>query len=353
MKDLIKQLGTFRGEACVSIMVRTHRTHPDNQQDALALKNLLKEAETRLSAEYSADVAAGRMAKLNRLASQVDHQKNLEGLVLFANADVAQFHQLPVDVQSRVVIDETFATRDLVRAKHEQANFYALVVSRRNARLIKAHSEHVDAEVGEPFPIENESLFSTNKHQLTMAKGTDQLHEEFFSQVDKVVQNAVKEDPAPVILCTEERNRDHYLKVSSGLVIAGHLNMNRDDEPAHAIVKEAWPIMKSYVEKTNSDRLSELSKAVSQQKFLSDLGDIWRAVNEGRGRTVFVERGYFQPARLDGDAVVPVESPNGSDVVDDIVDEIVERTMQNGGEAVFMNGNDLEAFHGIALITRY
>lgn len=353
MKDLIQKFSGERGEACVTVLVKTHRTHPDNEKDPLELKNLIKEAGRRLLDEYDESTAKHRMAELNKLSDQINHQHNKEGLVLAVNANMSAFYQLPIELDSRVVIDQTFATRDIVRAAHEHASYYALVLSRRQARLIKASSAYVDEEMKGEFPIENETLFSEDKHELSMNKGTDNLIEEFFNYVDKAVQKVVLSDPKPVILVTEERNYHHYMKMADRPIVVGHLNMNRDDEPAHQIIKAAWPVMQNVLKEKNADRVSELKKAVGQQKYLSDLSDIWRAVNEGRGRTLFVERGFFQPARIDNNAVVPVDSPNGNNVVDDIVDEILEVNLKNGGDAVFLKPEEMDGFHGLALTTRF
>ncbi|MEZ4689268.1 MAG: hypothetical protein R3A12_03450 [Ignavibacteria bacterium] len=42
---------------CVTISMNTHRTHPDNDQDVIQLKNLLKEAEERVINEFGKKTA--------------------------------------------------------------------------------------------------------------------------------------------------------------------------------------------------------------------------------------------------------------------------------------------------------
>lgn len=49
LQQVFDQLNTVQANPAISIFVPTHRTFPDNQQDAIALKNALKELETRLS----------------------------------------------------------------------------------------------------------------------------------------------------------------------------------------------------------------------------------------------------------------------------------------------------------------
>jgi hypothetical protein len=48
----LQALATEKNTPCVSILLNTHRTHPDNVQDVILLKNLLKEAEERVLNEF-------------------------------------------------------------------------------------------------------------------------------------------------------------------------------------------------------------------------------------------------------------------------------------------------------------
>jgi len=47
------------------------------------------------------------------------------------------------------------------------------------------------------------------------------------------------------------------------------------------------------------------------------------------------------------------ESKREKGVIDDIIDEIIERNIAKGGDTVFVDDDDLSAFNGIGLQTRY
>src|SRR5690554_5814087 len=138
MEIKLKKLKNLTSENSITIILNTHRTFPDNQKDALLLKNLVKEAENRLLNDFSEKEVRGLTDKLNTLANSIDHRQNLESLILFVNKDVAEFVRLPIPVEDRVVIDHTFATRDLIRGLHHRANYYILV-DRKSTRLNSSH----------------------------------------------------------------------------------------------------------------------------------------------------------------------------------------------------------------------
>ncbi len=357
MIDVLNKIKDVHAKGCVTLILNTHRTSPDNNQDPITLKNLLKEAEDGLLKEFDKRQAGRIFDNLNEAAGQVDHAHNMESLLVFANENVKDFVRLPIEVENRVIIDDNFATRDIIRALHEQKNYYALVISRKNARLIEAFNDKLVREFkNDEFPYENEVHYSTDKHQLSTNKGTDNQYEEFFNRVDKEFQKTIGDRRLPVVVVTEERNFHHYKKVCDNPEqIAGHVNMNRDDEKAEDIVRAAWKVAEEVVEEKNNKRVNELKEAVNSGNFLSDFNDIWKAVNEGRGETLFVQKGLFQPAKITSNGIELSDDASKRDenVVDDIVDEMIERNIAKGGDTVFVNGDDLSTFNGLALKTRY
>lgn len=137
-------------------------------------------------------------------------------------------------------------------------------------------------------------------------------------------------------------------------IIAGKLNESKLHEKAHHIVESVWPVMKQLNIEKNNQRLTELSEAVSSQKLLTDYNEIWKSINEGRGKILFVKQGYFQPAKLENNHVELVSKENAENAnVDDIIDEMIEKNIQQNGDAVFINGDELEKFNGLVLVTRY
>jgi hypothetical protein len=275
---------------------------------------------------------------------------------LFVNEEIADFTRLPIAVEDRVIIDKSFATRDLIRALHKEKEYYVLVLSRDKARLIETFNDKVVQEMEGNFPIENVSLHPKQRAEAAIANRQTNLMQEFFNIVDKQLIEVIKENPLPVLICTEESNYFEYLKIADRKAIfIGHLNGNRMEEKAHHIVDAAWPIVQQVRKERNSQRLQELSAAENTGKLVADFNDIWHAVNQGRGETLFVQRGYFQPARLVNDTIelVPEEQTDRTGVIDDIIDEMIEVNMQYGGDSVFLSEEELKKYKGLVLTTRY
>lgn len=352
---LLNKVKSIKKEACVSIIMNTHRTKPDNQKDEIKLKNLIQDTENKLNEKYDKRLVWAIMENINKLANSINHNFNLESLIIYANDDFAELTRLPIEVENRVIIDNNFVTRDLIRSMHSESAYYVLVLSRQQARLIEAYGDKVVKEFKGEFPITN-TLYTTNRAKLSTNKGQDNLIEEFFNRVDKEVLASLKDHSLPLMLATETRNFSHYQKIADKKeFIIGYVNGNKDDETAQKIVVDAWVEMLPMIKEKNTLRVAELKKAVSEGKYLSDINEVWNAMQYGKGKTLFVKCGYFQPVIIEDNHIKLTDASSQEEVnyLDDVIDDMIELNMAFGGDVVFVEGDELDKFNGLALLTRY
>lgn len=335
----------------------THRTKPDYLKDSLKLKNLIKEAENRLIADAGKNKAAKLVEKLNKLADEIDHSLNLESLLLFVNDDIAEYTRLAIPVKDRVVIDDNFATRDLLRAMHMETHYYVLVLSQGKVRLIEAVNDKVVKELGEPFPIKFDPPHTSNKEELSHSGRLTNIMLDYFRKVDKEVNKVRKTNPLPLLIAGLEENYHNYLSVADkkDSIYDTFLSQNKISDKDYNIVKDAWKLVREYIIKRNNARKAELKDAVTANKFLTDTNEIWRGILAGRVQTLFIEQGLFQPAIIKDNQIIYVSDAqrNDKDVYDDIYDEMIEVNMDFGGDVVFLPKGELSQFNGFGAITRY
>src|SRR5438093_9414373 len=110
----IRELHAARGYPALSILLPTNRASSGHQQNPVRVKNLLHQAAARLLDKMPKREAEPFLERLENLARQIDYAHPTEGLALYVNKDLARLFYLPLPVEERVVVDETFATRDLV-----------------------------------------------------------------------------------------------------------------------------------------------------------------------------------------------------------------------------------------------
>jgi hypothetical protein len=360
-KQDIRLLQSHRGYPALSILVPTHRTSPDNQQDPIRVKNLVDEAKNRLLEEFNQRELAPLFEKLDALVDEIDYVYALDGLAIFVSNDFAKKYYIPFMLKPRVVVDETFATRDLVRAMNRTNRYWVVALSEQPSRLFEATRETL-VEVNDfDFPMElGRKGGERGAQAVRMSQGAyrDEHHRKFFRDVVDGVVAARQEDNLPVVVVGVDRYIAFFRELfpQSEAIIAT-VNGNYDHATAHEIGEVVWPQVKDAFMNKRNDVLDELGTAVGARQFVSTVGEVWEYAHDGRGSVLVVEDNFKYPARIseDGRRITKVEQEEieAPDVVDDAVDEIIEAVMLQGGRVEFVDDGTLSDHRGIALITRY
>jgi hypothetical protein len=357
MDNTLQLVKDIKSDVCITILLNTHRVKPEKLQDRIALKNLIQQAKARLLTFETKERAEFLTEKLRKLEASINHLENQESLLLFVNEEIATFTRLPISVGNRVVIDTTFATRDLIRALHFETNYLILVLTEKKARLLEALSDRLVQEIGKPFPIENTDLFPTMVREKKNASIQTRYLAEFFNRIDKEV-NAIRYlHNLPVFICSESSNFHEYLKIADQkhTIFPVYMKGNHEKETSKHVVTESWKILHRHCIEKENKRLEELELALTNGNYLCDVNEIWEAIPEGRIQTLFLEENLFQSAQITKNALILVgeEDRNLQNVVDDIYDELIEANLNHGGDVVFLPDGSLKKFNGFAAITRY
>lgn len=370
MKATLKSLRQTKADPAVSIFVKTHRDHPANDQDPIALKNQLKVVEERLTNEYDKRTATTILENIHAKTDELNHNYNLDTLAIFASTDDVQIIRMPIDTQERVVISTSFATRDLVRDMASAVHFYAVVLTRDHARLIEASNDRVIKEFDKdddaqnkmeniPFPVENNGLYTTGDAGSDRSANNESSYlNEFFNQVDKSVQELWGEHKIPLVIVGDAKNIGYYKEVCDrpDNIIATVSNATYlDDGSAQHIIDSVQEAIEEYRSSLHQAALGEIDKARGANMLQTDLQEVYRSAFQGAGETLYVRRGYIQSAKIDEKAqtLSMADDPAADGVTDDAIGEIIEHVIHNGGEAVFMPQDIMSEDQPIALVTRY
>jgi len=348
------------GYPCVSITLPTHRTAPQNRQDPVRVKNLVRQAADRLLDEFPKREMEPLLIRLEKLAESIDYNNLLDGLVLYANQDYDNSFMLPFTVQERVVIDETFFTRNLVYALNHTTRYWTLVLSEQPTRLFEGTRDTLIEVQGEGFPTTHTGAGGSGRlpggQGVRKSAYRDEYHRQFFRQIDKQLKIFMDDDPLPLMLVGVNRFLSFYNEITNYKDdILAQVTGSHDKTSPHELGKLVWPPAKANLAEKKNQVLGELSRAVNDRKVATEINDIWRKANEGRGRLLLVEEDFHFPARLDetGQHLTAAEDVTAPDVIDDAVDEIIETVLSMQGRVMFLENGKLADHQRMAMILRY
>jgi hypothetical protein len=354
LKDTLTTLLSVSGYPAVSVLLPTHRTAPANTADPILLKNLLREAQDRLAQEFTARESHDVLARLENLAAGIDHNHNLEGLALFANPTHASFVRVPYPVPARVVVDENFATRDLLQAFNRSVHYYLLKITTEEANLYEGFRDTLYPVVTpNGFPVT--MFYPSGNLNPKDANTREGQVREFFNRIDKLMLEVYKSEPLPVVVAGVERNAAYLRQVADRPALyETFLDGNFDKTSDHDLGKQAWPLVANALANWRAEQLLRLKAAESSGKFVAGLGECWRMAQEGRVELLLLDEKYAQPATLNPDgSLTPVDDPTTPGVLDDAADEVAEAVVRTRGQVVFVPIGTLEGHQRIAAVLRY
>ncbi|HEY1304110.1 MAG TPA: hypothetical protein VGF24_11205 [Vicinamibacterales bacterium] len=355
----LRELQQVHVYPCLTITLPMHRTSPDNKQDPIRVKNLVTEATNRLRGEFSKREAAPLIERLDALVAAIDYNHALDGLVLAVNHDMAREYPLPFPLTERVVIDDTFFTRDLVHALNRMRRYWVLSLSEQPTRLYSAMRDELEEITAGDFPMRHSGpggdAALPGGQGVNRSSYRDDRHRQFFRDVNRAFKAFTADDPLPLALAGVDRLQSFFREVSTGTDIIATLPGNYDQTTAHDLGRLIWPRVSEGFTARRLEVLDDLGSAVGQHRAASTLGEVWHLASEGRGSLLVVEEGYHQPGRLgeSGRLDLNVDNPTAPDVMDDAVDEVITTVLDKGGRVVFVENGELAQHDRIALILRY
>ena len=345
-------LQSVRGYPLVSLLMNTTPSTACTGAEAVRLNQLLAQATRRLRAEGPGDDVSAALANLERLVDDTLGGPTSTALALYSSAHTAVALRLPVTVRERVVVDPSFATRDLVRSLHRTPRHAVLVLSSREARLFEGAGDQLRPARTSAFPLRDTRQ---RKDDGARANRDDKDTAAFFRTVDRALATYLRLHPAPLVLAGSKRALAAFTGQSTHLDrLAGSIPVNLSTEPLSVLAERIRPALESYLLSRQKEALALLDKRVGARRAVSGMPDAWLAARTEGPEMLAVEQGLFYPARVsdDGDMLVPATDVEHPEVIDDAVDELIELVLERGGWVALVDDGALAAHDGVALTLR-
>ncbi|WP_435220787.1 chemotaxis protein [Streptomyces sp. Tue6028] len=355
----LSELRRPRPYPAVSVLTPTHRREPDNAQDPVRLRNVMTEAKKQLEADpaVTRERRTDVLQQLDRAVSEVDLAHAEDGLVIFAAPGEHQVWSLARTVPERVVLSDTFLTRNLVAAQASERPFWVLSVAADRVTLWNGGGGHVveDHTGGFPLVRGRENFDAERQEQIGDMPSTfrDEGTRRFLRDADTVLASVLRENPRPLYVTGETAALSLLDELGTVTKEATHIPHGG---LAHGSAEAVWqtirPLINAEERKGAVEVARELETALGRKEFAAGVDEVWHSATEGRVRLLAVEENYRVTVRDDGDHLVPAESGD-LDSREDIVDEIVEQCLETGAEVRFVPDGSLRDAKGIAGVLRY
>ena len=364
---------------CLSLYQPTHRHHPENQQDPIRFRNLVKVLEESLLQRYPTDEIRPLLDPFLALADDHDFWNHtLDGLAVLGARGMFRVYRLQRPVSELVVVADSFHTKPLMQILQSADRYQILGLSRQEIKLFEGNRDALD-EIepahGVPRTI-TEALGEelTESHQTVASYGgvggshspmhhghggkaseVDSDAERFFRAIDRgILEHHSQPSALPLILATlpEHRHMFHQVSHNPFLLVEG-IDIHPDALPIDELRQRAWQVFEPHYLARLAALVEEFGRARSQDLGHDELARVARAVAVGRVATLLIEADREVPGRIDAatgdvefDDLAPLE-------IDDALDDLGALALKMGGEVVIVPTERMPTETGIAAIYRY
>ena len=357
IKQQLEKLATEKNTPCVTVSLNTHRTYPENAQDAIELKNLLKEAEERVIKEFGKRPVSALLERLSKIEDEIDVNYNLDSLHIYISNDTKEIIKSTwATNKNGVYIANTFNVRSLIKSYNRGEEYLILLLSQQGVKLYNAINDEILNEIrNEDFPFSENSHYNTHSDKGSDSKHLDDLVREFLNKVDKAVVKINNETGLNCfVICTED-NYSRLLQVADkSIIYHGHANIDYNKTDTNYIARQGWDKVKILQHNRRTDAISEIKEAVGQGNVFTDLQEIYQAAIDGRGDLLMMYEDFVQPVSMKSDRTFELEiDKTKPDVIDDITSNIAWEVFSKKGRVFFTKQEEIKDIGKIVLKTRY
>lgn len=338
--DLVR-LQHLSGYPMVSVLLPTTPGARLTSEDQVNLTALVERAHRRLAGELPGAQVDELIGPLRRLAAQVIEWSAGPGLVLFAGAGVVEAYRIALSPAPRVVIDPSFATRDLARVVAENPPYRLLTLASGSAALYLGTGAQLHEcatggfPIGEP-PVDSPADRRGHLHQGEPSHRGAHRWDRFLRQVDEVLTADQRTRDLPLVLAAADPLASRYRRRTSHQIV-GTIAGNHQRTPTARLAELARPVIDRHLDQQRQAALDRLERAVDQRRAATGIHQVWQAASDGRIALLIVDPAYTYPALAapDGRSLTRSRDPEHPDVLDDAVDEIIELVARRGGRVCF------------------
>ncbi len=364
---------------CLSLYQPTHRRHPENQQDPIRFRNLVKELEASLRQKYPSAETQLLLQPFEALAHEAEFWNHtLDGLAVLGGHGIFRALRIPQSVAELAVVADSFHTKPLRRFLQSVDRYQVLGLSLDKIRLFEGNRhalDELDLVPGVPRTIADALGGElTEPHQTVASYGgvggaSNRMHhghggkadeadvdaERFFRAVDRaVLEHYTKPSGLALILAALPEHHHLFHQVSQNpLLLDEGVRFNPDSLPADELRALAWQAVEPRYQARLASLREEFEQARSKSIGSDDLSQVAEASTSGRVETLLIDADRQIGGRLDS-ATGRVELADLSDPQnDDLLDDLGELVAKKGGTVLVVPAEGMPSRTGLAAIYRY
>lgn len=361
----------------ISLYQPTHRSFPDNKQDPIVFKNLLRTIEHSLKPITGADVIDSIMRPFYELKEdKLFWNTTSDGIAVLASKNKCIVYNLHNPVKELAVVSNRFQIKPLIKAFQSTEHYQLLGLSRENFTLYQGNRNGFEeVAISKDIPRTMKEVLGDQVSDSYLTHGSyagasgptmyhghgdvkqeiDKDTEKYFRYVDSYVfETYSKPSKLPLILVSLTENYSEFKKLSNNpYLLEEGISKSIESLDMDELQKKA----RLMIEAINMEKIQKLAaayaKAESELLGSSDLKQVAKAAYESRIETILIEEDKIIPGKIDY-KTGKIKSGNiDHPDYDDVLDDLAEIVLSGGGTVFVLPKDKMPSTTGVAAIYRY
>jgi len=365
---------------CLSLYQTTHRRHPDNQQDPIRFRNLVKVLEESLLQQVPKQDVRLLLEPFLALADDRDFWNHtLDGLAVLGAKGIFRVYRLQRPVAELVIVADSFHTKPLMHILQSADRYHVLGLNRQEIKLFEGNRDalyeirlHQDVPrkltdaLGEALTDPHLTVASyggAGGSQAPMHHGhggkkaeADIDAERFFRTIDRgILEHYSQPSGLPLILAALPEHHHMFHEISANpYLIDESIDIHPDALSSMDELRvRAWQLIEPRYLARLATLVEEFGNAKSEGLGDDDIAQVARSVVGGRVATLLIEACREIPGRINA-ATGEIEFDKlAHPEVDDLLDDLGMLALKMGGQVVIVPTERMPTKTGIAAIYRY
>ena len=353
--EKLRALQHETGYPMISILASTA---PDLEIDSAVIRRvnaLLRLAETRLASEMDPKEAADRIAPLEQFAGSLIGQRSGHGLAIFGSSKSLTAFRVASHIEDRVVIDPTFATRDLARSLALNPRYRLLVLGRDMARVFIGSARRLQEVSDAGFPMQRFELLDRGNRSIEVERLRKGRHADtvFVRRVAAGLGSFPESADLPLIAVVST-SMGNALRDTAAINPVGTVTGSYERSPRGRLIEIARPSIDAHLAAVRETALGRLAHARGIRRSATGINHVWTAAQQNSIETLLIDETYRYPAwtTLGGRRLVRAFTIENPEVIDDAVDEIIEMVQHMDGQVCFVSAGELGTDGIAAVLTK-
>ncbi len=329
---------------CVSILLSTTPAPRMTEDDRSRLQAHARDVVRRLELEPDQGLAAVLESRLRVGIDKALREPTDTALALYVSESTVKVFHLPVAVEDRVVIDPTFATRDVVVAVQHNPRFLLLHMDSRSVNLYRYNQKYLEPVLSPDFPALREGRVRAGRDR--------ERQRAFLRTVDAGLSRSLQDHDLPIVLVGGERTLGEFLRVTRNAGrVAGMARGIHSRPTLQELEDMGRSVMADHVADLSAAAQDTLYARLRARRAVTGLLGCWHAAATHTPELLVVERHFAMAARMvaEGRYVEPSDDDEHPEVIDDAVDDLIEEVLRAGGFVCVVPDGTLREHGRVAL----